>query len=135
MDLCHVSLKSHGSESLRDFTRSSRIHATSPLDLSVHIHFGSSGFDNLRSQLKPHYSLPRALDLLTSVPVQIDDSRLFGYSGFGCFNLSPFPSFGSHDPPTRILLDLTVQIRSGPSALRTSEISSFKLASSWTHGI
>jgi hypothetical protein len=130
MDLCHVSLRSDGYESLRDFTRSPWIHATSPLDLAVQIYFGSSGFDNLRSQLKPRYTLPRARDLLTSVPLQIDDSRLFGYSGFGCFNLSPLPSSGSHDPPTRTLLDLTVQICFGSPALRASGISSFKLASS-----
>jgi len=50
MDICHISLISDGYESLRDFTRSPQIHATSPLDLSAQIHFGSSGFDSLSSQ-------------------------------------------------------------------------------------
>jgi hypothetical protein len=71
--------------------------------------FGSSGFDSLSSQPKPHYNLPGAHDLLTSVLLQIDDSRLFGYLGFGCFNISPFPPSGSHDPPTRILLAINGQ--------------------------
>jgi hypothetical protein len=123
MDLCHVSLISDGYELYRDFTQSSHIYATSPLDLVVHIYFGSSGFDSLNSQPKPHYNLPRARDLLKSVPLQIDDSWLFGYSGFGGFNISPLPSYGSHDPPTCILLDLMVHICFGPSALPASRVS------------
>jgi hypothetical protein len=133
MDLCHISLRSDGYESLRDFTQSPQIHATSPLDLSAQIHFGSSGLrDSAISvlKLKPHYNFPGARDLLTSVHLQIDDSRLFDSSGFGCFNASPFPSSRSHDPPTCTLLDLTVQISFGSPTLRASGISSFKLAPS-----
>jgi hypothetical protein len=123
MDLCYVSLRSDGYELLWDFTQSSHIYAKSPLDMAVQIYFGSLGFDSLSSQPKPHYNLPRACDLLTSVPLQIDDSRLFSYSCFGCFNISPFPSFGSHDPLTRILPDLTVHIRFGPSSLHALGVS------------
>jgi hypothetical protein len=88
-----MSSESNDYESLRDFTWSSRIHATSPLDMSVQVHFGSSGLRGSEIsflKLKPHYNLPRALDLLTSVPVPIDGSWLFSSLGFGCFNTSTF---------------------------------------------
>jgi hypothetical protein len=107
-----------------------RIHAMSPLDLVVYIYFESSRFDNIRSQLKPRYTLPRACDMLTSFLLHIDESRLFDYSGFECFNLSPLPSSRSHDPLTRTLLDITVEILFSSPALRTLGISSFKRASS-----
>jgi hypothetical protein len=77
-----------------------------PLDLTIQT---SLGFDSLSSQLKPHYNLPKDRDLLTSVLLQIDDSRIFSYSGFACFNISPLPPFGSHDPLTHILLAINGQ--------------------------
>jgi hypothetical protein len=54
-----------------------------PLDLAVQIHFGSSGFGNLNSQLKPWCDSPRARDLLTCVLSKSTTLVSFGTSAFG----------------------------------------------------
>jgi hypothetical protein len=90
MDLCHVSLKYDGYESLRgiysESTDSCHVSSISHIPYLL----GSSGFGNLISQLKPCYTLPGAHDLLTSVTLQIDASRLFIYSGFGNLKFQAF---------------------------------------------
>jgi hypothetical protein len=61
--------------------------------MSVQVHFGSSGLrDSTISvlKLKPHYNILGAYDLLTSVPLPIDNSRLFRSLGLRCFNISTF---------------------------------------------
>jgi hypothetical protein len=65
---------------------------------SFHASLRSIGLDSHRilrfrqSQISTEtpYSLPGAHDLLTSVPMQINDCRLFDCLGFRYFNLSPF---------------------------------------------
>jgi hypothetical protein len=70
--------------------RSSKVHdlvtPVQPRSTTI-ICFRTLAFGNLKFQLKPHYNLPGAHDLFKSVPLQINGSRLFGSSGFECFNL------------------------------------------------
>jgi hypothetical protein len=91
MDLCHISLRSDGYESLWDFTQSPWIHTMSSLYFSIYIHLRSSGLRDsmiLVLKLKPHYNFPRARDLLTSVHLQINNSRFFRLWVFQCFTFS-----------------------------------------------
>jgi hypothetical protein len=86
----------------------------SPLDLSVQVHFRSSGLQGLEIsvlKLKPHYNIPGALDLLTSVSLPIDVSLLFGSSGFGNIKFQTFPLLDSQYMKAHIHSgDMTLEI-------------------------
>jgi hypothetical protein len=125
--------ESNGCESLRDFTRSSRIRTMSPLDLTVHIvpqDFGSSCFGDLNSQIKNSLQLfPGVRYLLKSVSSQINDSRLFVSPHFLCFKFQLPPSSKYSKLLTRTLLDSMVLICSSSPSLHAPEVSSLKLDS------
>jgi hypothetical protein len=93
MDLCHVSFESNGYESLWDFTWSSQIHATSPLDLSVQVHFGSSGLRGLeisvlklKTPLQSSWS-SRSIDKCPHANRRLTTLRLFRLRVFQHFDL------------------------------------------------
>jgi hypothetical protein len=133
MDLFHISLRYDSYKSLQEFIWNPRIHATSPLDLSAQIYFGSSCHrDSTVSvlKLKPHYNFPGVHDLLTSVHLQIDEYQLFISLSFRCFNASPLPSSRSHNPT-----DTYPSRSNGPYFLRLSDTSRFKNLNFQTHSL
>jgi hypothetical protein len=145
MDLHHVPLRSGGYKSLRDFTRSSRIHTKSPLDLTVNILlrvFGSSHSDDLNSQLKNPLQISRSSRSVAKcllIDQRISSLWVFKLRMFQHFNLClpldlltyqhvsswindldslrPFgsPCFGCFKFETYFLLDFTVS--DGPDPL------------------
>jgi hypothetical protein len=138
-DLRHVSSESNDYESLRDFTWSSWIHAMSPLDLSVQVHFGSSGLRGseisvLKLKTPLQYSRSsRSVDKCPCANRWLTTLRLFGLWVFQHFDL-------------RLPLDLLTcrhvsswiqWSRFSPalwlSMLRESQVSN--LPPPWTHGI
>jgi hypothetical protein len=133
MDLHHVPLRSNGYKSLRDFTRSSQIHATSPLDLTVQILLRV--FALRRSQFstkKPTSTFPE-LEICCQVSPHRSTTLISsGIRASDVSMLQPPPSSGSSRPIDTYPPGSTIQIRSSPSALHASGVSSFKLASSQT---
>jgi hypothetical protein len=109
MDLRHVPLRSGGCKSLWDFTRSSRIRATSPLDLTVQILlqvFGSSHSSDFSSQTeKPTSTFPE-LEIYCQVSPHRSTALVsLGIRASDVSTLQPLPSSGSSGLSTRNLLD------------------------------
>jgi hypothetical protein len=124
MDLRHISLRSDGYKSLRDFTRSSRIRATSPLDLTVQKSlrdFESSCTSAISVlKLKTHFNFSQSSRSIDKC--LLPDQWLMALWLFGLWVFQPFTSYLPLDLTTA---DTYPPGSNGPDMLRLSSCSCF----------